>query len=1007
MQAAFALVAMALTGFSFGAQHGTAAEKAARPGVVYMQRSSKFVVPFSEKSYAYTKAPLWRELQRQAFLIAARDQLGLATRDEYLGDWIPSEGDNAPFEMVIYHSKPTALRVVHGFKSGKTKTVCTVKPEIALLPTKDVLGVQYDNILDYRPWFFQAEELSRGEYVETLKKAGFTGEANQWKADGDVPEEINQLLDAMTFTKQFDAVRRLHELIRRDGESPARLGALIRGYANLGVLTEFYWNPAHKVFKARALLYAQRFLARDAQSPTALWHRAYAYGLTGLHKFALDDLQAADKLIGEMKEADRPARPEWGDLIDAYCRFDARSLKNWSGDGYLELADFLRFCTARMSGEPSMKVEVAGEISPNMPECYPMHDGVCAYYGVSTGHRATTTWLIVAGSTLYSRLRDMPGLPRQVAEITSEMDADDAGNDTREEFKVRAKLIRALMDADKPPHNEKGGPQATAKPIDSGEPSWAALGLLIRELSFVQVLRRVYFECIMLDVSPKEFIEASVPLIANHPYASYIDTFTLNKEEKNAAWKKVKFEHPGDFERQQYDMYAIYYRDYHPDTKNRRKMLIRIYSTQMDQTAQDMSLEMEQFDSPGQNPLTFGRAVSCLLVISPYSPYARAMAWIQFGDNFADKLPEWEKTADQNPRLCKGLASKYLKEERWEDAAKWAKAAFELCPNKKCAMLLATAYWRQGKHDQWVSALEKVLNYPDYGLEHAGICESISRYYMRQKDWEKSLKYAEAAAETYSAWGLEAAADCYEGMHKWEESEKLRIAIGERYHNSWLDWYYFCRRTGHGDLDAARKRGMEYVNSDYYQKTYPKEAAVFNILEKEPRKAADKLADFFQKVACIRVGLRLVVLHDELGDAAARDKILQTLLTSNYTPSKTFNKEARDALVGLAKLIDADLKAGGKGNIDLAEADRLYRAMEKTADDLPDAENDVNMSLYGYILGRYLALHGKSEEAAKYLKLCLAETEKLYTVDRTLAGVALRELGIKPEDCKELWEKKD
>src|SRR5690606_13160960 len=133
-----------------------------------------------------------------------------------------------------------------------------------------------------------AARLSRTAFPEALKRAGYrdarahaNGEA---AAAGPVPERIERELEELETLSQFVAVRQLHQRIAQDGPSPELLGALVRGYANLGSLTEFHWNAVHKAFKARALLYAQRMTQADPQSTWALWHRAYARALAGLHK---------------------------------------------------------------------------------------------------------------------------------------------------------------------------------------------------------------------------------------------------------------------------------------------------------------------------------------------------------------------------------------------------------------------------------------------------------------------------------------------------------------------------------------------------------------------------------------------------------------------------------------------------------------------------------------------------------------------------------------------------
>ena len=65
------------------------------------------------------------------------------------------------------------------------------------------------------------------------------------------------------------------------------------------MLTEFHWSPAHRVFKARALLYAERLNAaeREPRLAEALYARAFVRALVGRHDLALADLDEATKLV--------------------------------------------------------------------------------------------------------------------------------------------------------------------------------------------------------------------------------------------------------------------------------------------------------------------------------------------------------------------------------------------------------------------------------------------------------------------------------------------------------------------------------------------------------------------------------------------------------------------------------------------------------------------------------------------------------------------------------------
>ena len=97
-----------------------------------------------------------------------------------------------------------------------------------------------------------------------------------------------------------------------------------RGYANLGLLTEYHWDTAPTVFATRGLLYAQRLVARLPGDPAALRVRAYVGALIGLHSLALSDLDAARNLAAADPKA--PPAPHWAEVIDAYVHFDLRRL---------------------------------------------------------------------------------------------------------------------------------------------------------------------------------------------------------------------------------------------------------------------------------------------------------------------------------------------------------------------------------------------------------------------------------------------------------------------------------------------------------------------------------------------------------------------------------------------------------------------------------------------------------------------------------------------------------
>ena len=267
------------------------------------------------------QAILPRELVRQAMLIAARDELGLSTRDEVIDDfWAQGEGvPPATAEIVSFIRDQVWHAQVRRAGKDQTKHLCDYETQASK-----------EHIVDLLKLTVAAEALSRQEFPRALKDLGLEGTPNDRKETTEpaLPKFVEGRLSALGYSQNLAAIRDLHQAIRTKGETPAALGALVRGYAQLGVLSEFLWNPAHKAFKARALLYAQRLVARGPDRPWGLWHRAFALALVGRHRDALADLESARKRAASTKDD-----PPWLDVIDAFARCDTKRLEGRKGPG--------------------------------------------------------------------------------------------------------------------------------------------------------------------------------------------------------------------------------------------------------------------------------------------------------------------------------------------------------------------------------------------------------------------------------------------------------------------------------------------------------------------------------------------------------------------------------------------------------------------------------------------------------------------------------------------------
>jgi tetratricopeptide (TPR) repeat protein len=431
-------------------------------------------------------------------------------------------------------------------------------------------------------------------------------------------------------------------------------------------------------------------------------------------------------------------------------------------------------------------------------------------------------------------------------------------------------------------------------------------------------------------------------------------------------------------------------------------VLSRLFNNGVDHTARDLSMLL----STEEHKTTLSRAL-LLLAASPFSPFGMAVAVERGGDRLHGRFAAWEGTAAKYPRLCRAFADWYSSQKQFDEAAKWLRTAIDQSPDLLTYKLLARIYWMQGHEDKWVETLEEYLNQPDYGLSHGDVGETIARYYMGRKNWSKAMRYADAAAETYSNWGLAVAAECHEGMRQWKKAEDLWKAIAERYRGPdiRLALYLFCRRTGHGDLAAARSAVQASLESEDGARRYPFVAALFYLLEEKPKQAAPILSDMFARGGAIYPGLEAAMVYDELKDVKARDAALRRMIAL-MEPERQKVAPLRTAFGKLAKLILADLAAGGKGEIDLAAADKINDEVRAACRREPPNEDDYQV-VFDYILGRYLSLHGKTDQAIEHWKKCVAETEHFMSVARSLAGAELCDHGVKPESYKSLWEKSD
>ena len=153
---------------------------------------------------------------------------------------------------------------------------------------------------------------------------------------------------------------------------------------------------------------------------------------------------------------------------------------------------------------------------------------------------------------------------------------------------------------------------------------------------------------------------------------------------------------------------------------------------------------------------------------------------------------------------------------------------------------------------------------------------------MERKEWNKALPYAQAAGESWAQWAMACAARCAEGAALWDQAELWHMRNAERYReSSFPDWYFFCKRSGHGNLAAARETTEQYIDSlaeNPGGRNNLKGCFYWLDGQHEKAKAAFTSAC---KPSMNLAGLGLAVLVDQAGDAARRNDLMKQIAENN------------------------------------------------------------------------------------------------------------------------------
>lgn len=921
----------------------------APPQVLMLQASRP------KKATGYGKGILIREIVRQAILIAARDELGLSTRDQ-----APRE----PFlESTPGQPAPVGVETGQLWENCRVSLTRTRNGRLARLRLADMPLMLPDERVHWLALLTAAEKQSRDLMVRRLRQIGFQGRTRPW-GQGQAPAEVETLLSQMDFVSQFLAVRRLHAELARQGDSEALLGPLVRGYAHLGFMTDYFWNATHKVYKARALLYAQRMVAHDPQSPNALRHRAYAFALSGLPGLAEKDLSAADALPA----AGAPASvPPWVALTAAYCRYDWQKLRanDWPKQ-VRPLAALLALLNVETHAGDRMTQQAADFAIQHAPRCLRPYDVLCARAGVSAGHRATVDGPEALADLLADELPKLEDLPHDVRAVLPE----NRGGYRR--AVSRHAIAMALVNT----------PDRSAQ---VAEPSWAALGRIIEEAHFVQLERRLYFLAYMLSVDHDQLVAFSrqvLPSAQGHPLANVLESYQYLSGDDAAKlaglFDALKALDAG------FGLQPALRQARHSGAHRRENIeeLRQAMYDQKDQISSEVSLLLDEWTDPHWK-LWYARV---LADIDPRSPHAAATFIEYEWEKTQDRLPQWEKDYAWQPAVIRALVPRLRQAHRHSQAVELCERYIAVAPAQWPFDQLAEMYLQQGQEDKWLATRERQLRVQDYGLDHARVRVQIARHFMDQQDFQRALPYAEAAAESWASWAMWSAAICNEGVGDWDRAELWVRRIAQRYEGERLDWARWVLRTGWGDAEQALPPLAALVKK--LHQPGAREAILTNfaellgwhdMLEGRPDEAIEHFRRSFREADQFWPGVVAMLLANRRGDQALRDDLLQRLIESC--------RDARDRYAAqFLQLLRSTLQDGQP--LDLTKFDSLQRL-----------DSDYHRLMAQASVVQLLFDTGRTAEATDRLAKLLREpATNLFPYD--WAWVQARENGLDPVELR-------
>jgi tetratricopeptide (TPR) repeat protein len=362
--------------------------------------------------------------------------------------------------------------------------------------------------------------------------------------------------------------------------------------------------------------------------------------------------------------------------------------------------------------------------------------------------------------------------------------------------------------------------------------------------------------------------------------------------------------------------------------------------------------------------------------MNPHAPYRFIVLIEHDWQASQEHLDEWEERYGHHPAVALALGKQHEAHGNPDKAEEYYAGYIAAVPDYEVYVRLARLYYRRGQKEKMLDVAEGLLEQEDYALNHASMSKLIAYTLMAEGAYDEALPWAERSAESYAAWGLQALADCYEGLGKLEEAHELYQAIDERYGSAMQ--YEFAARTGHGELDEAWTKKLENLRR-YYAADGP-EVQMYEAFQRALEGELAEAARKWQAVVETSGDPALALLAAALAVRSSEEEVAKSML------------EKIAASEQAAKLEGAPLKELSELLLDVLASEEQTAPPVAKLVRLPASGGAANSH---FAVAAFLEAKGNEQRAAEhYREAARWPAREGFSV--ILSWIRLRELGEDP-----------